>query len=145
MLQIGFAPNSFPNAKLEEILLNEADKYIKAGKLTKAGAANFGDAPSDLDYRLSAFSNRIPPSRTAAGDYILGGWDPDQPQVLYRIFVDRDTAQDFINFNLQHGALYARFITEADRGVHPDVPHSVPFPPYNQIKQYLWTSNEISS
>jgi hypothetical protein len=142
MLQIGFLPDTFPNPKLEEELLSAADKYIKSGKLTMAGVMGYSDHPANLDYRLSAFSNRLPPIQQDNGTYQLGSWRPGLLQIVYRIFVDKRAALEFIKLNKECGARIARIITPEQRGVVFEVPADILFPPIEQIHQFLWKNNE---
>lgn len=137
MVQITFAPCTFPNELLEQVLLNEADKYIKSNKMAKAGVIHFDNAPTELDYRWSACSNRKSPVNNE-----LGGWDDNVEQVFYRILTNKRSALEFIKFNLNAGAKKARIITEDQCGVVEGIPNGVPFPTDERVQQFLWNQNE---
>lgn len=143
MVQLTFAPCTFPNEELEDILLKEADKYIKSNQMPTVGVIYFSTAPKNLDYRLSACSNRKTPVKDSNGKYIsLGGWDADQEQVFYRILTNKNAAVEFMKFNLAHGAKKARIITKEQRGVVAGVPLDLPFPSEERVQQYLWNQYE---
>lgn len=143
MVQLTFEPNTFPNLELEDKILSEADKYIKSRKLTMAGVVHFDTTPQNLDYRLSAFSNRKKPVKNSNNTYTeLNGWHSTDEQVFYRIFVDKRSALEFMKFNLECGAKKVRIINKMDCGVVQGVPASIPFPTIDRVRQFLWNQDE---
>lgn len=147
MVQIVYPPQTMPNAELEEISAAEADKYIKAGKMTKRGVMDHIRVDSDLysvpptdDYRKPICNNRIALTFNEDGTAATWGFNPTENQVFYRILMDAESAESFREFCLQYGALAARIITEADRGVVDGVPSTLfDFPEDAHVQQYLWT------
>jgi hypothetical protein len=124
-VQTVYAPGTFPNAQLENVLLSKIDPYIKEGKCTVADS--WGEPPTPgADYRWSARSNRP-------------HWDDVTNQIFYRIFFDQKAADNFIRLNLFYGAKEARIVTESDIG--RTLPDSMTFPDDEFVSKFIWQSN----
>lgn len=146
MLQIVYPPQAMPNPELEEITAQEADKYIKAGKMTKASVLDYLRVQSPTfvphaDYRRAAICTRVPLTFNEDGTGKTFGFDPEKNQVFYRIVLDQETADEFGAFCYQHGAIGVRVITEEDRGVLDGVPETLfDFPDDTVVAQHMWTA-----
>ncbi len=121
VVQLVYAPETFPNEKLEKVLLTKIEPYIKSGRCTIADSWGH-TPPPNVDYRYSALSNR---------PY----WTKDTEQVFYRIFFDSAAANNFIELNKLYGALQARVITEDDIG--KTVPATLKFPSNAHVRKFV--------
>ena len=125
VVQTVYAPETFPNEKLENVLLKKIEPYIKSGRCTIADSWGFKPVPG-VDYRYSAFSNRP-------------FWTNNTEQIFYRIFFDSDAADNFINLSLLYGAKQARIVSESDIG--KTLPNTLKFPSDEYVRKFIWHAN----
>ena len=122
VVHIIYPPNTFPNKKLEQILLTKIDLYIKQRVCTMADSwGHLGT--TQTDYRYSAWSNRAE-------------WRDGVDQNFFRIFLDDSAAHDFIKLNHACGAKVARVVTEDDIG--KSLNPTVKFPSIEHVSNFLW-------
>lgn len=147
MVQYVFPPLTMPyNVDLRKVIYDAAEGYIKAGKLAMGNSAIAYISKADqdagnktwFDYRDSHVSNRYYKDENGVWDTVTP-WKPDVEQIFYRIFLDANAANEFIQLVLDHGALAARVITEDGAGsqMEYDYPAKV-FPPEDHVAQYIW-------
>lgn len=125
VVHILYPANTFPNQLLESILLKKIDPYIREGKCTMADSWGYREK-LETDYRYSAWSNREQ-------------WHLGVDQNFFRIFFDKDAANDFIDLNYKCGAKLARVITEDDVG--KTISPTVKFPSYEHVCKFVWKNN----
>lgn len=143
MVQYVFPPHTMPtNIELRTVIYEAMETYIKAGKSVMNGTRFDYDASrSSLpwsDYRDSHCSNRFIDEDT--NTLITARPWKDQPQVFYRIFLDEDAANEFINLVKEYGALLARIITE-DQVTPERDGHKIPagvFVPEEHVAKFVW-------
>lgn len=144
MVQYVFPPNTMPlNTALRKVIYDAAEKYIKEGKLAMGGSRGGYDPTRKdkawCDYRDSHLSNRFTVDENGVLN-TLKMWG-NQPQVFYRIFLDLDAANEFIDLVNQYGALVARIITEEQATNNLVDGHIIPagvFVPEERVAQYVW-------
>lgn len=122
VVQLTYAPNTFPNDKLEKVLLSKIEPFIKSGQCTMADSWGHEPIPG-VDYRYSALSNRP-------------HWTDTTDQIFYRIFFNEDAANKFIQLNKLYGAKKACIVTEDDIG--KSVPASLKFPDEAHVRKFIW-------
>jgi hypothetical protein len=126
VVQITYAPNTFPNTKLEKVLLKKIEPFIKSGQCTVADSWGHDPIPG-VDYRYSALSNRP-------------HWDTSTDQIFYRIFFDESAAIKFVQLNKLYGAKDSKVVTEDDIG--KSVPASMQFPDEAHVRKFIWNGSD---
>lgn len=128
-------------------VFEEADKYIKARKSptaevwrTALGVTEAATYVPHDDYRRPHMWT-MPWSTvdSETGNIVRNYRDENTDMVMYRIFVDEQSATEWAEFCSTMGCYDVRIITEADRGVVPGVPSTLAdFPTDEQIAPFLW-------
>lgn len=136
-------PNSSAFKDLSTLILGEADKYIKARKMTKFGAWASVNDEMYLpwgDYRGAALLSKQPNIKDADGNIVFRYFEEGKDMVFYRILMDQQAANDWMNFVTELGFHTVRIVTEEDRGVVEGVPANLKdFPSDETVAQFLWT------
>lgn len=136
-------PTSSAVRALTTILLEEADKYIKARKMPKFGAWSNPDDELYIhneDYRLALCTNKQINTKDADGNLVFQYFKEDKDIVAYRILMDQQSANEWIDFCTELGFHTVRIITEEDRGVVEGVPATLrDFPTDERVAEFLWT------
>ena len=134
-------PTSNTFKSLSDLILSEADKFIKARKMTKYGVwpREYSHLPAD-DYRMAPRCSKMDNEIDANGNIIYKYFDPGKDMVFYRILMDQQSANEWMDIVTNLGFHTVRIITEADRGVLEGVPANLSdFPTDETVAQFLWS------
>lgn len=135
-------PKSSTFKSLSNLILDEADKFIKARKMTKYGVwprGELGYLPAE-DYRLAPCCSKLENELDANGNIVYKHFEPGKDMVFYRILMDQQSANEWMDIVTNLGFHTVRIITEADRGVLEGVPATLrDFPTDETVAQFLWS------